>query len=150
MRETIQVNSLHGQAIDQLAAGLAVEAVAPDGTIEAVRVEGAKQFCTGGAVASGMGSDAFPRPQAAVRRRSARPARRIGGDQEGGVTAGPHCAQAVTYLALKLPSDLPEKPSYIVAYQRRVTMDIQTIDNQYNQLQYPGRADRAGVARTLR
>ncbi len=40
----IQVNSLHGQAIDQLADGLAVEAVAPDGTIEAVRVEGAKGF----------------------------------------------------------------------------------------------------------
>ena len=41
---TILVNSLHGQAIDQLAPGLAVEAVAPDGTIEAVRVEGAKGF----------------------------------------------------------------------------------------------------------
>jgi putative glutamine amidotransferase len=40
----IQVNSLHGQGIDQLAPGLAVEAVAPDGTIEAVRVEGAKSF----------------------------------------------------------------------------------------------------------
>ncbi|MCB5943888.1 gamma-glutamyl-gamma-aminobutyrate hydrolase family protein [Acidocella sp. KAb 2-4] len=40
----IQVNSLHGQAIDQLAPGLAVEAMAPDGTIEAVRVEGAKAF----------------------------------------------------------------------------------------------------------
>ena len=42
--ETIQVNSLHGQGIDQLAAGLTVEALAPDGTIEAVRVEGAKNF----------------------------------------------------------------------------------------------------------
>lgn len=41
---TVQVNSLHGQAIDQLAPGLAVEAVAPDGTIEAVRVEGVKGF----------------------------------------------------------------------------------------------------------
>jgi putative glutamine amidotransferase len=40
----IQVNSLHGQAVDQLAPGLVVEAVAPDGTIEAVRVEGAKNF----------------------------------------------------------------------------------------------------------
>ena len=31
-------------AISMLAPGLAVEAVAPDGTIEAVRVEGAKSF----------------------------------------------------------------------------------------------------------
>lgn len=34
----IMVNSLHGQAIDRPAPGFAVEAVAPDGTIEAVRV----------------------------------------------------------------------------------------------------------------
>jgi putative glutamine amidotransferase len=40
----ISVNSLHGQGIDQLAPGLTVEAVAPDGTIEAVRVEAAKSF----------------------------------------------------------------------------------------------------------
>lgn len=40
----IEVNSLHGQAIDQLAQGLVVEGVAPDGTIEAVRVENAKNF----------------------------------------------------------------------------------------------------------
>lgn len=33
------VNSLHGQGIDRLAEGLAVEAVAPDGTIEAVRLD---------------------------------------------------------------------------------------------------------------
>jgi putative glutamine amidotransferase len=45
--EDIQVNSLHGQGIDHLAAGLVVEAVAPDGTIEAVRVEGAKNFAIG-------------------------------------------------------------------------------------------------------
>jgi putative glutamine amidotransferase len=44
---SIQVNSLHGQGIDQLAPGLVVEAVAPDGTIEAVRVEGAKGFAIG-------------------------------------------------------------------------------------------------------
>jgi putative glutamine amidotransferase len=34
----IAVNSLHNQGIDRLAPGLAVEGVAPDGTIEAVRV----------------------------------------------------------------------------------------------------------------
>jgi putative glutamine amidotransferase len=42
--QTIAVNSLHGQAIDQLAEGLVVEAVAPDGTIEAVRVKDAPGF----------------------------------------------------------------------------------------------------------
>jgi len=42
--EEIDVNSLHGQGIDQLAPGLVVEATAPDGTIEAVRVEGSKTF----------------------------------------------------------------------------------------------------------
>jgi len=41
---TIAVNSLHGQGVDQLAPGLVVEATAPDGTIEAIRVEGAKSF----------------------------------------------------------------------------------------------------------
>ncbi len=46
-RMTIQVNSLHGQAIDVLAPGLAVEATAPDGTIEAVRVLAAKSFAFG-------------------------------------------------------------------------------------------------------
>ncbi len=35
---SISVNSVHGQAIDRPAPGLAVEAVAPDGTIEAVRL----------------------------------------------------------------------------------------------------------------
>jgi putative glutamine amidotransferase len=42
--ETIMVNSVHGQAIDRLAPGLLVEAVAPDGTIEGVRVEAASGF----------------------------------------------------------------------------------------------------------
>jgi putative glutamine amidotransferase len=37
-RGEFAVNSLHNQGIDRLAPGLAVEAVAPDGTIEAVRV----------------------------------------------------------------------------------------------------------------
>lgn len=41
--ETV-VNSLHGQGIDRLAEPLAVEAVAPDGQIEAVRVRDAPGF----------------------------------------------------------------------------------------------------------
>lgn len=40
----IMVNSLHGQALDRLAPGLVVEATAPDGTIEAVRVVTAPGF----------------------------------------------------------------------------------------------------------
>lgn len=43
----IMVNSLHGQAINRLAPGLVVEATAPDGTIEAIRVEGARGFACG-------------------------------------------------------------------------------------------------------
>jgi putative glutamine amidotransferase len=43
----ITVNSLHGQAIDRLAPGLVVEAVASDGTIEAVRVGHAQGFAYG-------------------------------------------------------------------------------------------------------
>ncbi len=39
--ERIEVNSLHGQGIERLAPGLAVEAVAADGTIEAVSVPAA-------------------------------------------------------------------------------------------------------------
>lgn len=38
------VNSLHGQGIDRLGAGLVAEAYAPDGLIEAVSVPGAKSF----------------------------------------------------------------------------------------------------------
>jgi putative glutamine amidotransferase len=41
---SIPVNSLHGQGIDRLAPGLAVEAWAEDGTIEAVTMPGAKGF----------------------------------------------------------------------------------------------------------
>jgi putative glutamine amidotransferase len=40
--EEIMVNSLHGQGIAQLAPGLLVEAVAPDGQIEAVRLPRAR------------------------------------------------------------------------------------------------------------
>lgn len=43
----IEVNSVHWQGIDRLGAGLAVEAVAPDGQIEAVSVEGARAFAIG-------------------------------------------------------------------------------------------------------
>jgi len=41
-RTEIMVNSVHGQGIDRLGGGLAVEATAPDGLVEAVRVEGAR------------------------------------------------------------------------------------------------------------
>ena len=43
----ILVNSLHSQAIDMPAPGLAVEAMAPDRTIEGVRVERARGFALG-------------------------------------------------------------------------------------------------------
>jgi len=41
------VNSLHHQGIDRLAKGLAIEALAPDGQIEAVSMPGAKGFLLG-------------------------------------------------------------------------------------------------------
>lgn len=44
---TILVNSLHGQAIDTVAPGCIVEARAPDGTIEAVRVGSARGWAFG-------------------------------------------------------------------------------------------------------
>lgn len=46
-RDETMVNSLHNQGIDRLAPGLAVEATAPDGIIEAVRIEGAEGFALG-------------------------------------------------------------------------------------------------------
>jgi putative glutamine amidotransferase len=45
--DTIMVNSLHGQAIERLAPGLVIEALAEDGTIEAVRVATARAFAYG-------------------------------------------------------------------------------------------------------
>ena len=44
---TLRVNSLHRQAIGRLGDGLAVEAHAPDGTIEAVSVRAARNFALG-------------------------------------------------------------------------------------------------------
>jgi putative glutamine amidotransferase len=43
-QDRIQVNSLHSQGVDRLGPGLTVEARAPDGLIEAFRVEHAKSF----------------------------------------------------------------------------------------------------------
>lgn len=43
----ILVNSVHRQAIDRLGPDLDVEAVAPDGTVEAVSVRGARGFAVG-------------------------------------------------------------------------------------------------------
>ncbi len=44
---TVAVNSLHNQGVDRLAPGLVVEATAPDGVIEAVRVAAAPGFAVG-------------------------------------------------------------------------------------------------------
>ncbi len=44
---TLSVNSLHAQGIDRLAPGLVVEARAPDGTIEAVRLDEPGRFVIG-------------------------------------------------------------------------------------------------------
>ena len=45
-RQTM-INSIHRQGIKKLAPGLAVEATAPDGVIEAASVKGAKSFAFG-------------------------------------------------------------------------------------------------------
>lgn len=46
-RQAAEVNSLHGQGVASLGAGLTVEARASDGLIEAVRVSGAEAFALG-------------------------------------------------------------------------------------------------------
>ncbi|MBX3530481.1 MAG: gamma-glutamyl-gamma-aminobutyrate hydrolase family protein [Rhizobiaceae bacterium] len=43
----IRVNSVHRQAVDRLGPNLDVEAVAPDGTVEAVSVRGSRGFAVG-------------------------------------------------------------------------------------------------------
>jgi putative glutamine amidotransferase len=46
-RDMLDVNSLHSQGVQQLGAGLVVEATAPDGVIEAFRVQSAPAFAVG-------------------------------------------------------------------------------------------------------
>jgi putative glutamine amidotransferase len=46
-RERFAVNSLHGQGIDRLAAPLRIEAIAPDGAIEAVSMKAAPSYLLG-------------------------------------------------------------------------------------------------------
>ncbi len=45
--DSVSINSLHNQGIDRLAPGLVVDALAPDGTIEAVRAEATPGFAVG-------------------------------------------------------------------------------------------------------
>ncbi|MBB2496968.1 gamma-glutamyl-gamma-aminobutyrate hydrolase family protein [Aquipseudomonas ullengensis] len=47
MPDEIKVNSIHGQGVQRLAPGLRVEALAPDGLVEAFSVEGAPSFALG-------------------------------------------------------------------------------------------------------
>ncbi len=46
-KSTTRVNSVHRQGVKKLGPGLAIEATAPDGIIEAVSVKGAKAFALG-------------------------------------------------------------------------------------------------------
>lgn len=45
--QQLDVNSIHGQGVERLAPGLRIEALAPDGLIEAASVEGSKGFALG-------------------------------------------------------------------------------------------------------
>lgn len=45
--QQIEVNSIHGQGVERLGPGLRIEALAPDGLIEACSVEGAPRFALG-------------------------------------------------------------------------------------------------------
>ena len=67
-RDRIRVNSLHCQGIERLGHGLAVEARAPDGVIEAFRVRAARALRARGAVAPGVAGDEQPVFARAVRR----------------------------------------------------------------------------------
>jgi putative glutamine amidotransferase len=46
-RDEMMVNSLHGQGVDRLGAGLVVEAISPDGVIEGLRYDDETQFIVG-------------------------------------------------------------------------------------------------------
>jgi putative glutamine amidotransferase len=46
-KSEITINSLHWQAVDRLGDGLSIEALAHDGTVEAIKVDGAKAFALG-------------------------------------------------------------------------------------------------------
>ncbi len=65
--EEVKVNSLHGQGIDRLADRLQVEAVAEDGTIEAVSVKDAASFAVGVQWHAEWRIDAFPLHRALFR-----------------------------------------------------------------------------------
>lgn len=45
--EQIEVNSVHGQGIERVGQGLRIEAVAEDGLVEALSVEGSRAFALG-------------------------------------------------------------------------------------------------------
>jgi putative glutamine amidotransferase len=46
-RETIRVNSLHGQGVQEPGERIVIEGLADDGTVEAIRVAGAPAFALG-------------------------------------------------------------------------------------------------------